>query len=254
MVCPVIGSGSDIQCLREIVCNFVDKLPVRLSCKPRSLWCRPMRRFVVVGQRARSDGDFLLADIPSTSGRADVLLRALRAALLISHSVRRDTVVYLLLLGSPDRVRTVRIEGAASRYLRPDERSLATTLKKALLFPNITTAFSDVRPGIAVAADGLACVLPELEHSRLFLLEPGAADVRGCDFRHSDNTFLLGDHLGLEEAIREQWLQLGAQRISVGPVALYTEDTIALVANELDRHQSVSNEAHTSLGCHSKSE
>src|SRR5262245_41510745 len=128
-----------------------------------------MRRFVVVGQRARSDGDFLLADIPSTSGRADVLLRALRSALLISHSVRRDTVVYLLLLGSPERVRTVRIEGAASRYLRPDERSLASTLKKALLFPITSAGFTAVRPGIAVAAEGLACVLPELQDSRLFL-------------------------------------------------------------------------------------
>lgn len=199
-----------------------------------------MRRYVIVGQRARSEGDFLLADIPSTSGRVDVLLRALRSALLVSHSVRRDTIVYLVLLGSPERVRTVRIEGAASKYLRPDERSLATTLKKALLCPAIEATFTPVRPGIAVAADGLACVLPELSNSRLFLLEPGGADVRGCDFSHPENTFLLGDHLGLTPEIREQWLQLGAQSISVGPVALYTEDTIALVANELDRHALVS--------------
>jgi len=199
-----------------------------------------MRRFVIVGQRARSEGDFLLADIPSTSGRVDVLLRALRSALLVSHSVRRDTVVYLVLLGSPERVRTVRIEGAASRYLRPDERSLATTLKKALLCPTDSALFTPVRPGIAVAADGIACVLPELVNSRLFLLEPGGADVRSCDFSYSENTFLLGDHLGLTPQIREQWLQLGAQSISVGPVAIYTEDTIALVANELDRHSLVS--------------
>jgi tRNA (pseudouridine54-N1)-methyltransferase len=199
-----------------------------------------MRRFVIVGQRARSEGDFLLADIPSTSGRVDVLLRALRSALLVSHSVRRDTVVYLVLLGSPERVRTVRIEGAASRYLRPDERSLATTLKKALLCPTSEATFMPVRPGISVAAEGIACILPELSNSRLFLLEPGGADVRGCDLSHPENTFLLGDHLGLTPQIREQWLQLGAQSISVGPVALYTEDTIALVANELDRHALVS--------------
>jgi len=199
-----------------------------------------MRRFVVVGQRVRTEGDFLLADIPSTSGRADVMLRALRAALLVSHSVRRDSVVYLVLLGSPERMRTVRVEGAASKYLRPDERSLATTLKKALLFPITEASFTPVRPGISVAAEGLACVLPELADSKLFLLEPGASDVRGCDFSHADNTFLLGDHLGIAPEVREQWLQLGAQSISVGPVALYTEDTIALVANELDRHALVS--------------
>lgn len=199
-----------------------------------------MRRFVVVGQRARSDGNFLLADIPSTSGRVDVLLRALRAALLVSHSVRRDTVVYLVLLGSPERVRTVRVEGAASRYLRPDERSLATTLKKALLCPISEATFTHVRPGISVAAEGIACVLPELTHSRLYLLEPGGTDARACDFSHADNTFLLGDHLGIAPELREQWMQLGALSISVGPVALYTEDTIALVANELDRHAVVS--------------
>lgn len=204
-----------------------------------------MRRFVVVGQRARSDGEFLLADIPSTSGRVDVLLRALRAALLVSHSVRRDTVAYLVLLGTPERARTVRIEGAASRYLRPDERSLATTLKKALLCPTSEAGFTPVRPGIAVAAAGIECVLPELANSRLFLLEPGGADVRGCDFSHPENTFLLGDHLGIAPSLREQWLQLGAQSISVGPVAIYTEDTIALVANELDRHALVSESARS---------
>jgi tRNA (pseudouridine54-N1)-methyltransferase len=199
-----------------------------------------MRRFVVVGQRARSEGDFLLVDIPSTSGRIDVMLRALRAALLISHGVRRDTVVYLVLMGSPERLRTIRIEGAASRYLRPDERSMATTLKKALLCPITQATFTDVRPGIAVAADGIACVLPELVSSKLFLLEPGAADIRGCDLSHADSAFLLGDHLGIEPALREQWMQLGAQSISVGPTPIYTEDTIALVANELDRHAVVS--------------
>jgi tRNA (pseudouridine54-N1)-methyltransferase len=204
-----------------------------------------MRRFVVVGQKARSEGDFLLADIPSTSGRVDVLLRALRSALLVSHSVRRDSVVYLVLLGSPERARTVRIEGAASRYLRPDERSLATTLKKALLCPITEATFAPVRPGIAVAAGGIECVLPELENSRLFLLEPAGTDIRACDFSASENTFLLGDHLGMTPALREQWLELGAQSISVGPVALYTEDTIALVSNELDRHALVSEQARS---------
>ena len=61
---------------------------------------------MVVGQRARASSDFLLVDIPSTSGRLDVLLRCLRAALLVSHGVRRDTVVYLCLLGTPERPRT----------------------------------------------------------------------------------------------------------------------------------------------------
>ena len=57
------------------------------------------RRFVVIGQSATASPDFSLVDIAGTSGRLDVLLRCLRAALLVSHGLRRDTVVYLVLLG-----------------------------------------------------------------------------------------------------------------------------------------------------------
>src|SRR4051812_13724602 len=95
----------------------------------------PTWRFVVVGHRAASTPDFLLNDIPGTSGRLDVLLRCLRARLLVSHGLRRDTEVYLVLLGGAAAPRTLRFTGRAARYLRPDERSLATTVRKALATP-----------------------------------------------------------------------------------------------------------------------
>jgi len=194
-----------------------------------------VRRFVVIGQKARGDGDFLLVDIPSTSGRLDSLLSALRACLLVSHGVRRDTVLYLVLLGDPERPRCVRITGSAARYLRPDERSLAVTVQKALRAPAQRGQFGEVRPGIATLDGGLEQVLPELQGSQLFLLEPGAPDIRDSDLSAPDATFLLGDHVGLPDALRSAWLALGARALSVGPVALHTADAITLVANELDR-------------------
>ena len=211
-----------------------------------------MRRFVIVGQTAKASPDFLLVDIPSTSGRLDVLLRSLRAALLYSHGVRKDSIVYLLLLGLPERVCTARIEGSASRYLRPDERSLATTLKKLLTHASTSAAFVDkafvdkafvdkafveVRAGMAVAEGGMEVVLPELAGSTLYLLEPGAPDIRGLALTGQDQTFVLGDHLGLQEGVRAQLLAAGAVPVSVGPRPLHTEDVIALVHNELDRRE-----------------
>ena len=85
-----------------------------------------MRRFVLLGQRATASPDFLLDDLAGTSGRLDVLLRSLRAALLVSHGLRRDTVVYLVLLGGPRAPTSLRFEGANAKFLRPEERSLAT--------------------------------------------------------------------------------------------------------------------------------
>lgn len=195
-----------------------------------------MRRFIVIGQRARASADFLLVDIPSTSGRLDVLVRCLRAALLVSHGVRRDTIVYLVLLGDPERPRTIRFDGPAAKYMRPDERSLATVIKKALgTAADGVEGFRPVREGIAIADAGLSCVLPELEGSALYLLEEGAPDLREEAFPSGDTAFVLGDHLGLDGNVRAELIARGAIPVRVGPVSLHAEDVVTLVANELDR-------------------
>jgi len=112
-----------------------------------------IRRFVLVGRIASASGDFLLDDVPGTSGRLDVLLRAIRAALLSSHGIRHDTVLDLVLLQGP---RVVRIEGATVHFLRPDERSLAVLLKKVLTSGvDDAPGFSRFRRGISLARGGL---------------------------------------------------------------------------------------------------
>ncbi|MET0385003.1 MAG: tRNA (pseudouridine(54)-N(1))-methyltransferase TrmY [Polyangiales bacterium] len=196
-----------------------------------------MRRFVVIGQKARATPDFLLVDIPSTSGRLDVLVRSLRAALLFSHGVRRDSAIYLVLLGVPERPRTIRVDGAASKYLRPDERSLATTLKKALATEPSTPTnapFHVARHGIAIAEGGYELLAREPRSGPLYLLEQHAPDIRATELP-AEATFVLGDHLGLPAELRDSLLRDGAIPISVGPRALQTEDVITLIHNELDR-------------------
>jgi tRNA (pseudouridine54-N1)-methyltransferase len=198
-----------------------------------------VRHFVVIGQRARASPDFLLVDIPSTSGRLDVLIRCLRAALLVSHGVRRDTVVYLSLLGDPERPRTLRFDGPAAKYMRPDERSLATVVKKVLA----TAAdgggeFRLVREGIAIADGGPERVWNELAACALYLLEEGAPDIRGTSLETENVAFVLGDHVGLPGDVREELIARGARPISVGPLSLHAEDAVTLVANELDRRAS----------------
>jgi tRNA (pseudouridine54-N1)-methyltransferase len=198
-----------------------------------------MRRFVVVAQKARASADFLLVDIPSTSGRLDVLLRCLRAALLVSHGVRRDTVVYLVLLGDPGRPVTLRIEGSASRYLRPDERSLATVIKKALALPpatgSVTPTFSPVRAGITIAEGGIETLEDELAGSKVYLLDEAGEDLREHLPSAEDVTFFLGDHIGLDPHALTCIHAFAPHALRVGPLSLHSEDVITLVHNELDR-------------------
>ena len=194
-----------------------------------------MRRFVVIGRRATSSPDFSLNNLPASSGRLDVLVRCLRAALLVSHGLRRTTVAYLVLLGTPGAPRAIRVDGATARFLRPDERSLAVIVQKALAQPLQDTGFTTLRNGIAVAAGGLEAVLADLGPGAPYLLQEGATDLRDLPLDAPDPVFFLGDDLGFDDAARAALAD--ATPVGLGPLSIHAEDAIALVANELDRRE-----------------
>jgi tRNA (pseudouridine54-N1)-methyltransferase len=196
-----------------------------------------MRIFVVIGQKATASPDFLLADVPGTSGRLDVLLRCMRAALLYSHGLRRDTRVYLVLLGGPIAPRVLRVDGKAIRFVRPDERNLASLVKKALARNSDNPGFNEIRPGLAIASGGLDVVLQDFAKMTPFVLEEGAIDVRDAPLDARDTLFFVGDHLGFDNATRAMIRAYAATPLSVGPVSVHADDAIAIVSNELDRRE-----------------
>ncbi len=154
----------------------------------------------MVGQTASASGDFSTEDLPSSGGRIDVLLRCVRAALLVSHGVRRDVVVYLVLGGGPRAPRVLRIVGRDVQFLRPDERSLALLVKKVLSreTPSEGTSFVAVKPGVSVAEGTLDCVLADAPQATLYCLAEEGADVRDETLDAADSLFILGDHLGFD--------------------------------------------------------
>lgn len=205
-----------------------------------------VRNFAIIGQKASSTEEFILDDLPGTSGRLDVLVRCLRAAMLSSHGIRRGVVVYLVLLGGPLAPRVVRVDGAAVLFLRPDERSLAVRMKKVLAsrddeplaragasYPWVT-----VRPGFAVARGGFERVIADVDGATPWILDEGAPDIREtAELASTHGLFVIGDHLGIPDDIRAQLDALGARRISIGPVSVHADDVVALVTNELDRRR-----------------
>jgi tRNA (pseudouridine54-N1)-methyltransferase len=198
------------------------------------------RRFVILGQTALASPHFSLTDLAGTSGRLDVLLRCLRAALLVSHGLRRDTIVYLVLGGGPDAPRVLRVDGRFVRFVRPDERQLALLVQKALArvpTDSALGAFVEVRAGLAVARGGLEAVLSDLGDGPLtsLVLEEGARDLREALPPPGDLVVFVGDHRGFAEEARARLAALGAVAVGVGPVSVHADDAITLVCNELDR-------------------
>jgi len=186
-----------------------------------------MRAFVVVGRKANATGTFRLEDIAGTSGRIDVLLRCLRAALLTSHGLRRDVTVYLVFESGP---RVLRVDGSRVRFLRPDERALAVLAQKVLA-PEATDEWTEVRPGIALVRGGLERAL--VERRDVFVLDATSTrDVREVALP-PDATIVLGDHLGLSDDARARLAS--AMPLTLGPMNVHADDAIAIVSNELDR-------------------
>jgi tRNA (pseudouridine54-N1)-methyltransferase len=157
----------------------------------------------------------------------DVLCRCVTASLFLSHSMRRDVEVSLILLGPPDPPATVLFSGEKVRYLNPDERSSASLIKKALSLPR-GPEFRESTPGVFVRAGGL----PELLAEHTFaLLDDSGEDVRRK--ATLPGTYLLSDHLNLTDG--EQEIVRDLPLLSVGPLPLHADQAITVLLNETDR-------------------
>lgn len=191
---------------------------------------------MLVGGRALASGDYRLDDLPGTSGRFDALLRGVRTGLLVSHGVRRDTVLYLVLLGGERAPRCLRFRGDAAKFLRPDERSLAVLAQKSLRASAEGEGFVSVRPGVDVCRGGVGAALDDAGDGPLFVLDAAGDDLRDPSVSFgSGGVFVVGDPQGFDADTLAVLAARGARRLSLGPVLVHGEDALTLVHNELDR-------------------
>ncbi len=195
---------------------------------------KAMRSFIIVGHKATTTPNFSLEDIPGTSGRLDILCRAVTAAFVLSHGIRKDVCVYLVLLGG-EIPKTIQLRGETLRHLNPDERTTAALLKKALALP-ATAEWAMSTSGIFVRTGNLAEVLADLLDARLIYLREDGADIRGlaASSLSGEAAFILGDHTGMtpdEESLIEQ---AGAKVVSLGPTSLHADHCVVLINWLLD--------------------
>ncbi len=197
-----------------------------------------MRRFVVVGQNARTAPDFPLDDISGAAGRWDLLARCVQASLFIAHDLRRDAELVLVVLGEPDAPKAIRVSGERVRNLNPDERSTVALLSRALdaRLPR-DGRWIEVQPGIHVARRGLQQVLDDLRDAPLVLLDEDA-DQEGSHLPSrlgkDEATFVLGDNKGLTDGQFSQVRSMSALEICLGPLPLHTDHCIVVVHNIMD--------------------
>ena len=192
-----------------------------------------MRRFAVLGHRTDAHSTWSLNDLPG-SGRADVLIRNVTAALLDSHGIRSDVEVILHLMAGAGTGRRLRINGSDLRGLQPDERSAAGLIMTALSPPTPPRGrWVGVRPGLEVSSGGLAVTLDEWSNLGVTscVLDAGGQPVGGLQVTE-DMGFILSDDRPFTED--DHVVMAGLQRVSLGQRWMQGHASIHVIHHHLD--------------------
>ena len=219
-----------------------------------------MRNFVIVGHRALTSPNFSLNDLPGTGGRMDILARSVSSAFLLSHDIRREVEVVLVLQGPDNPTKTIRFNGAELKYLNPDERSTGALIRNALIkfksmksSAKIDTAFrepqtpqpqsgfqpeSSTSPGVFISNTKFEEVLTHYKSTSkiVFLNETGSDLFASYIIKEKGNlTFVLSDDKDFTAEEEGLLRKIAEFELCLSPNILHTEHCIVLMHNILDR-------------------
>jgi tRNA (pseudouridine54-N1)-methyltransferase len=191
---------------------------------------------------ARTSADFNLRDLPSSSGRLDVVCRCAIASLLENELIRKDTIFLASLEGPPNPPLTLRFDGGMLTNLPFSEIGVAKDLKRMLENLSRQSTKNAHREGLDVERrsfiESVEYQLEISKPSRLYYLHEGGSDIRDLDMDPDTSCiFALGSNKGLTAEDEKVLDRLDAQRISVGPISYLSSQVITLVHNELDRRR-----------------
>jgi tRNA (pseudouridine54-N1)-methyltransferase len=191
-----------------------------------------MRQFVVTGHDAPTTSDFSLDDLPSGGGRLDVLCRCVNAAFFLSHAIREDVRVHLVLADAF----TVSVDGREVRRLNPDERSTAARIRDALdqREEAIGHIPAEASPGVSIRRVGFEQTLRDVaDESTVVELHEAGTPVVDVD-PPEDPAFVLSDHHDFTDAEATLLEEVADERVRLGPHAMHADHAITVAHNYLD--------------------
>lgn len=193
-----------------------------------------MRRFVVIGHGAITSSEFNLNDLCGSTGRLDVLLRCINSAFFLSHDLRRDVELYLILQGEPNPPKTIRLVGKELKYLNPDERSTGALIRNALM-KKLDEEEEFSTPGIYVSRTNFEKVMETLSKitKLVYLREDGKAFKP--EEKNEDYTFVLGDNKNITDEEEAVLKKFEPEIISLGTTSYHSDHCIIMVNWLLDK-------------------
>jgi tRNA (pseudouridine54-N1)-methyltransferase len=193
-----------------------------------------MRQFIIIGHDAPVESDFALSDLAGGAGRLDVLCRCVNSAFFLSHDLREDVRVHLVL---QDEF-TVTFEGSDLRRLNPDERSTAALVRNALEQRQEAIGHIPVEtsPGVSLTRIGFEELLDDVDSEGTIVQLHEDGDPVSDVEPPTDPIFVLSDHYDFEEWEAELLASTTDRRVRLGPNRLHADHAITVAQHYLDTH------------------
>ncbi len=194
--------------------------------------CRMSRpfllRFIQVLPNADADGNFSLKDLPGSGGRIDVLCRGLAACFDWGTETWSKDNLELIAILRANRILRFRCPVQQCR----SERTWAEMTKRAMKGFTVE--------GIEAQEGSLETCIEETEAlagSRMWVLERTGVDrsVLKDAVDSSQNTFIIGDHLGFDDRAQRVFADHGVTKVSLGSTDYLSSHCIATVISEIER-------------------
>jgi len=191
-----------------------------------------MRQFVVLGHDAPTTPEFSLDDIAGGAGRLDVLCRCVTSAFFLSHDIRTDVRVHLVLADEF----TVTFDGRELRRLNPDERSTAALVRGALDQRAEAIGHQPVEtsPGVSLTRRGFEPTLDTAARDGTVVQLHENGDPVVDTEPPADPVFVLSDHRDFTDREADLLADAADRRVRLGPEALHADHAITVAHNYLD--------------------
>jgi tRNA (pseudouridine54-N1)-methyltransferase len=191
-----------------------------------------MRQFIVLGHDAPTTPEFSFDDLAGGAGRLDVLCRCVNSAFFLSHDIREDVRVVLVL---GDEI-AIRFEGSELRRLNPDERSTAALIRNALdqKAEAIGHMEAESSPGVHLSKRGVEPVLTEAAGSGTVVQLHEDGDPVADAEPPENPVFVLSDHRDFTAGESELLAETADERVRLGPELLHADHAITVAHNYLD--------------------
>ncbi|HLC86431.1 MAG TPA: tRNA (pseudouridine(54)-N(1))-methyltransferase TrmY [Candidatus Nanoarchaeia archaeon] len=182
-----------------------------------------MKTFILYSRQGQTNGNFTnLRD----AGRMDIVANCLNSAFFLSHALRKDVVIYLLLTGPPNPPICIRVQGDLLYDMRCDEFTAGEILKKVLN--------GGSHPGFELSKQSLQELIKFLSrNNQIFVLEEKGELIDNIKIKENC-VFVIGDQVGLPKK-EESFVLRHGKKISLGRTKYLATDCITILNYYIDK-------------------